>query len=157
MKSSCPAKRQARNIFLEAADRIADGDQPFPAQILLTADVVVNIAAAIHGHGVDGEITAQDIFAQCISIPDRIRPVAVLAIGFAAESRDFKGLAGNDDDDDAKGFAVDLDGVPVLFGGDGPDIIRPGRGGDIIVVRFFSHKQVAHGTADDIGFKACIL
>lgn len=55
-------------------------------------------------------------------------------------SRDFKGLAGNDDDDDAKGFAVNLDGVPVLFGGDGPDIIRPGRGGDIIVVRFFSHE-----------------
>ena len=42
--------------------------------------------------------------------------MAVLAIGFAAESRDFKGLAGNDDDDDAKGFAVNLDGVPVLFG-----------------------------------------
>ena len=83
--------------------------------------------------------------------------MAVLAIGFAAKSRDFKGLAGNDDDDDAKGFAVNLDGVPVLFGGDGPDIIRPGRGGDIIVVRFFSHEQVAHGTADDIGFKACIL
>ena len=78
-------------------------------------------------------------------------------IGFAAESRDFKGLAGNDDDDDAKGFAVDLDGVPVLFGGDGPDIIRPGRVALSRVVPFFPISGSRFGTADDIGFKACIL
>ena len=83
--------------------------------------------------------------------------MAILAIGLTAEGRDFKSLSGNDDDDDTKGFAMDFDSMPVLLGGDGPNIIRPGRGSDIIVVRSFPHEQVTHGTADDIGFKACIL
>ena len=83
--------------------------------------------------------------------------MAVLAIGFAAESRDFKGLAGNDDDDDAKSFGVDFCRMPAFFFGDAADIVRPGRRGNVVVMGRPSHEQIANSSADDIGFKACIL
>ena len=83
--------------------------------------------------------------------------MAVFSIGFAAEGGDFKSLATDNNDDDAEGFAMDFNRMPAFFFGNSPYIFWPGRRGNVVIMRLFPHEQVAHSTADDIGFKACIF
>ena len=154
-KTAGPEK--AQGIFLEAEHGIAHRDQALLAQVLLAADVVVNLTLPVHGQGVDGEIAAQHVFAQGRSIPDLVRPVTVLSVGFTAEGSYFEGLTGDDDDDDAEGFAVDFHRMPALYGSDAPDIIRPGRRRNIIVMGLLPHEQIADSAADDIRFKTGIF
>ena len=143
---------QAQRVFLKPPPRVADRNQPFLADVLLPARIVVNMAVLIHSQGVDGKVAAQHVLAQRRGIPDLIGTVGVVAVGLAAKGCRFDRHAVDDKDDDAEALALYLRRMPAPGRCNGPYFLRPGRRRHVVVMRRSFHEQIPDGAADDIRF-----
>lgn len=145
----------ADRVFLITLGRIADDDKAFGADVF---DAVVAVddflAAVVVIQGIAGEIAAGDVlFERAVGIVLHDAAVLVLTdFAAASESGDFDGFAADHDMDNLKAAADDAASAEQFV-----DLFWTGVGNDVVVFGLDAKQQVAHGTADQIGFIACLM
>ncbi len=120
-------------------------------QIFPAVEIVDDAAGFIQGHRIDAEIAPGQIVPEGDRERNRLRPVAVDAIGFGPEGRDIIRRAFHDDDHHAEEHAS-FDGPPALLPCCLDNRGSMGGGRNINVLRNHSQQIIAHRAADNIRF-----
>ncbi len=142
--------KQAQRILGETLSCIPYRPKAFPCDIGKAVKRIIKPSAAIHRHGIHGEITAHEILFQRPGKGYLARPMCIASIAFAAECRHFIIFTAYDNDDRPEPASAAIDRFPTMQSSDREHFLRTRRRGDIPVVRRLSHRKITDAPANDI-------
>ena len=144
----------AQGIFRKTVRRRSYHTQDMMLKVTLSAIGIGQVPRKIHRHGIDRKVPSCQVFFQGLAVRNTARAVRIRSINFLAVGSNFNGSSFYKKDQDTEIFAQVFHNRKTRPFAKTAGFFRSGARDNIVVMGMLSAKQIAHGSANDIGFKS---
>ena len=148
LRGKAPSSEHPQRILPKPPFGVSYASDDSAFEVGFAIKAVGNASVQVHGHRVNGKITAGEIFGQIWHKYHTVRVSPVVIRAVSAESRDFEALAAKQNGDGPV-----FDSRRDAARKERHDFLGQGRGRNVPVVDWPSEKCVAHAAAYETGRK----